>query len=133
MMRARARIGDRLQFDGKRTSWLARAETANGRYSIATAWFGCHPRTGERRVAYTIIDWIADIRGPLNVIGGGMGIDTLDGPDPNIDETIEMLEEGIKFEADAVADGAIPSGQWGISYRNRVALEITKRRAAPCS
>ena len=83
--------GWRLRFDDKATVWLVRAETANRRYSLATAsLFGA--------VHYTIIDWQDGIRGPMNVIGGGLSIFTTDGYDPAIDEAIGMLEEGIAAE-----------------------------------
>lgn len=49
----------------------------------------------------------------MNVIGHGRGIDTISGPDPNIDEAIEMLE----------ADEG-----WEISHRNNVPLRITALR-----
>ena len=102
--------GERLQFDGKRTSWLVRATACAGRYSIATAsMFG--------RVYYTIIDVQENVRGPLNVIGGGMGIDTISGPDDQIDEVVKRLE------GDDLT-------QWEVSHRSRLPLNITK--AFPC-
>lgn len=118
-------IGSRLRFDGKRTSWRVRAHAGMGRYTICTAWFGLHPRTKERQVAYTIIDWHQQIRGAMNVIGGGLGIDTLDGPDPDLDEAVRMLDEGVLFEIEAQEDHSIPSGGWGVSHRNQVPLRIT--------
>ncbi|GAA1812599.1 hypothetical protein [Nesterenkonia flava] len=96
--------GDRLQFDGKRTGWLVRGITENGRYALATAsMFG--------DVYYTIIDESAGVRGAMNIIGGGLGIKTISGPDPDIDEAIEQLETG--------------EYGWGISHRNQVRLNIT--------
>jgi hypothetical protein len=93
--------GDRIRFDGKRTSWLIRAQTEDGRYQVATcSMFG--------RVYYTVIDHHENVRGPLNVIGQGMGIFTTKGPDDAIDNTVSMLE----------------SGGFEVSHRNRVALRI---------
>jgi hypothetical protein len=113
-------VDDRVRFDGKRTSWRVRGHTASGRYTVVTASF-----FGE--VAYSIIDWEDDVRGALNVIGGGMGIDTTSGPDPAIDETIGRLEEGERDVAEAEAAGAISSGHWAVSHRNYVPLNITGR------
>jgi hypothetical protein len=99
--------GDRLQFDGKRTSWLVRATACDGRYSIATASMFGH-------VWYTIIDTNEGIRGALNIIGGGMGISTTAGPDPQIDECVAMLEDR--------------DDTWEISHRRRVPLNVTRVR-----
>ena len=97
--------GPLLLFDGKRTPWRVRAAACDGRYSIATcSVFG--------RVLYTIVDWQEKIRGPLNIVGQGMGIFTTSGPDPAIDETVRLLEE--------------PDGGWEVSYRNRVPLRAGK-------
>lgn len=96
----RARVGDRVFFDNKRTSWRVRAQTADGRYQLATAsMFG--------QVFYTVMDFTEDVRGPINVIGGGMDIFTTDGPDEAIDEAVAMLEDG-----------------WEVSHRSRVPLFI---------
>lgn len=116
-------VDSKIRFDGKATSWRVRAHTEAGRYTIATASVG-------RYVLYTIIDWQESERGAMNVIGGGLGIFTRSGPDENIDEAIEMLEEGIRFEAECLADGSIPSGHWGLSHRHNVPLVITVARPA---
>lgn len=98
-------IGSRLRFDGKRTSWLARAGTQDGRYLLCTcAMFG--------KVFYTIIDFREQVRGPMNVIGGGLGIFTISGPDPAITDAIERLESN---------EG------WEVSHRNRVRLKIPEQ------
>lgn len=116
-------IDSKLRFDGKATSWRVRAHTTSGRYTLCTAsLFG--------QVLYSIIDWTEDIRGAMNIVGGGLGIFTTAGPDEAIDEAIEMLEEGEQFEADCAADGSIPSGQWTVSHRNQVPLNITYARPA---
>lgn len=113
--------GDRLRFDGKATSWLVRAQTADGRYSLATAsFFGA--------VRHTIIDWPGGVRGAMNISGHGLSIFTTSGADGAIDEAMAMLEEGIADEAQAAADGVPISGQWGISHRNQVRLHVTGHR-----
>lgn len=104
---ARPQPGDRVHFDGKRTSWLARASTRNGRYLLCTSvMFG--------NVYYTIIDFEQHVRGAMNIIGHGLGIYTKAGADPAIDRAIAMLEES----------------EWTISHRNQVPLDITNVRAA---
>ena len=109
----RPRPGDRVRFDGKSTSWLARAATRDGRYLLLTAsMFG--------KVYYTIIDWQQDIRGAMNVIGHGLDIFTTSGPDPAIDEAIAKLQGDNDWHLD----------QWEISHRNRVSLRITDHRPA---
>jgi hypothetical protein len=95
-------VKGRVRFDGKRTSWLVRGATKDGRYVLCTcALFG--------KVHYTIVDNLLGIRGPMNVIGGGLSIFTTSGPDEAIDRAIAMLE----------ADGG-----WEVSHRNRVRLNI---------
>ncbi|WP_028474078.1 hypothetical protein [Nocardioides alkalitolerans] len=103
-------VDDRLRFDGKATSWRVRAVSDDGRYVLATAsLFG--------DVAYTILDWEQGVRGPLNVIGGGMGIDTTSGPDEQINKTMNMITG---------TDQALAASTWEVSRRNRVPIAITR-------
>lgn len=95
--------GDKLQCDGKATVWLVRGVADNGIALATAAFFG--------KVSYTLIDMAHGVRGAMNVIGGGLGIDTTRGDDPNITEAIAMLNNGS-----------------GISHRNRVPLNITKHQ-----
>ncbi|HEY9371491.1 hypothetical protein [Streptomyces sp.] len=100
--------GWRVRFDGKRTTWLARAATRDGRYLILTAsFFGA--------VHYTILDFVENVRGAMDIVGYGLGIDTTSGPDPAIDKAIDMLHGG-------------RGGGWEVSARNRVAVNITGLR-----
>lgn len=109
----RPKPGDRVRFDGRRTSWLARAATRDGRYLLLTAaLFGT--------VRYTIIDFDQDIRGAMNISGHGLGIFTIRGPDAAIDEAIAMLQGDGDFEGEA--------GDWEVSHRNNVRLRITDHR-----
>jgi hypothetical protein len=110
-------IGYRVRFDDKSTSWLVRAVSDDGRYTLLTcAHFG--------EVAYTIIDWRQGVRGAMDVLGGGMGIDTLSGPDENIDEAMDMLAGRGEFHN---------GNYWGVSRRNRVSLRISSVRSSPDS
>ncbi len=105
-------VGDRVRFDGRATRWLVRAESADRRYSLLTAsFFG--------KVAYSVIDWGRGIRGPINVIGQGMGIGTTSGPDPAIDEAIAMLEDS--------------DGGWTTSHRNNVPVQVEVLHPRPRS
>jgi len=116
--------GDRVRFDGKRTSWLARAGTPDGRYLLLTASF-----FGE--VAYTIIDWERDVRGAMYVLGGGLGIETLRGPDPRIDEAISMLRPSLLAgESPVGAEDDDGLRGFEVSWRNFVPLRITSVRPA---
>lgn len=96
--------GDKLQIDGKATTWLVRDVADNGIALATASLFG--------QVHYTLIDVTEAVRGALNVIGGGLGIDTSKGDDPNIAEAIELINDG----------------GFGISHRNRVPLNITKHQ-----
>lgn len=121
------RLGDRLEFDGKSTSWLVRATACRGRYAIATASiFG---------VYYTIIDRLLEVRGAMNVVGGSVGIDTRSGPDTGIDQAVHMLEGRPRhIESEFYGDPYDPDA-WGhpyeVSHRNRVPLNITRHIPAP--
>ena len=123
------RPGARLRFDGKSTSWLVRAESDDGRYTLATASFGF------MGVAYTIIDHQENVRGAINVIGGGgMGITTTSGHDPEIDRVIKMLRPYPDDYFDGYPDGRPvdheePYG-YEVSHRNRVPLRITGVRSS---
>jgi hypothetical protein len=112
-------VGDRVQFDGKRTSWLARAATDDGRYTLLTAsMFG--------DVYYTIIDWQQNIRGPMNVIGWGLGITTRSGPDENIDKAIRMLRPSPPFEEGETSRPWDGDCGFEVSHRGQVALRVTR-------
>lgn len=107
-------VGDRVRFDGKATSWLVRASACAGRYHLATAsLFGA--------VHYTIIDHEQGIRGPMNVIGWGLGIFTTCGDDEAIDAAVRMLEEGYGTD-----ENWYP--RWEVSRRGQVPLRITHRK-----
>jgi hypothetical protein len=93
--------GDLIQFGGNQ-QWLVRATACEDRYALCTTLL-------DEAVNYTIIDWHLNVRGAMNVIGGGLGIETLSGPDEEIDEAVWMLEEG-GFE---------------VSHRNHVPLWVS--------
>jgi hypothetical protein len=97
---------EQFRFDGKRTGWHVRGHAKDGRYTLVTC-------KQFENVLYSVIDWEENVRGAMNVIGGGLGIDTAHGEDPAVDEALEMLEDS--FE---------------VSHRNRVPLVVSGRRVA---
>lgn len=112
--------GDRVKFDHERRSWLVRGVTPDGRYALVTSPHG-------ETVMYTVIDREESIRGPLNVIGGGVGIRTSKGPDQKVAAAIDMLLPKTPLPA----DGAVrPYERRGftVSQHNRVDLMITEHR-----
>lgn len=98
--------GDKLQFDGKTQTWLVRDVAQNGIALATNAAFG--------RIFYTLIDQAEGVRGAMNVIGGGIDIETTKGDDPAIAWAIQQIDEG-GFE---------------ISHRNRRPLNITGHKQA---
>ena len=95
-----------FRFDGKRTAWNVRGHARDGRFTLATC-----SQFGD--VYYTVIDWAENVRGTVNVIGGGLGIETNSGADPAVIDALEMLE-----------------GSFEVSHRNRVPLVVSGRRVA---
>lgn len=93
--------GDKLQFDGEKAKWLVRGTAKNG-IALATM-------SQRGQVLYTLVDQSQGIRGAMNVIGGGLGIETTSGDDPDVAAAIRMIDE----------DG------FEVSHRNRVPLNIT--------
>lgn len=114
------RPGDTVEFLDFEGRWLARAATTDNRYVLLTTvaplneeqaeYYGLP--VGSEQVHYTIIDWRTYHRGPMNVIGGGLGIETLSGPDEQIDKAIAMHSE--------------PDECWELSHRNQVPLAIAR-------
>ena len=104
-------VGDRIRFDHKRTVWYVRALIPERNMVLATcAMFGT--------VYYTICDFNEQMRGPMNVIGGGLSIFTNQGPDPAVDEAAARLRQKMP---------GFDEWDWEVSYRNRVPLRITEK------
>lgn len=112
--------GDRVKFMGSHRWWLARAAARDDRFLILTSAGG---RIG---VFYTIIDWHKLVRGPMNVIGGGLSIETLRGPDVAIDAAVARLEEGPDEGGTGTQDDPYRSLAWEVSQRRGVRLEINR-------
>lgn len=94
-------LGQRVRFESDRRWWTVRGVTADTVVLTRQAAFA---PAGTR--VYTVIDWRAGVRGPVNVIGQGWDIDT--------DEECQHL-------ADLVSDG-----EWAISQRNWVPIAVVE-------
>lgn len=97
-------IGTRVELDFGHIEegkwWTVRAE--DDRYVILTM----PTKQSKKWLLYTVIDWERDVRGPINLIGGGWGIQ---------EETdyAEKLQELIDGEVE-------------VSWRNNVPLFVTE-------
>lgn len=94
-------VGQRvkLHLDSRQRWWTVRGLTADT--VVLTRQRDFRPR-GER--VYTVIDWRAGVRGPVNVIGQGWDVST--------DERCQELAEMVR------------SGNWDISQRNWVPIDL---------
>lgn len=119
----RLALGTRVRFGGDRLWWTVQA--ADSRYVVLTRQAEFKPK-GES--AYTIIDWVRDLRGPCNLIGQGWDVDEPNGCDEllralnyhlEVCERLEGGEESVTLEEPSVE----------VSYRNNVPIEITEVRA----
>lgn len=84
----------------------------------------------------TVVDRLEGVRGAVNVIGHGLGIDTTSGPDTAVDRAVRMLERrsDTELHPDADPDGWDPLElAWGISHRNRVPLHRIRHTPATTS
>jgi len=96
-------VGARVIFDQRGgLNWSVRAASSSGRWTLLSA------PSGEKRwpTAYTIIDWTTRQRGPIDIIGGGIGLRSQSGDDPIITDTLAGLE----------------AGEWELSHRHRIPL-----------
>lgn len=94
-------VGQRvkLHLDSRRCWWTVRGLTADT--VVLTRQRDFRPR-GER--VYTVIDWRAGVRGPVDVIGQGWDVST--------DELCQELAELVR------------AGEWRISQRNWVPIDV---------
>jgi len=78
------------------------ATISSGRWTLLSA------PSGEKQwpTAYTVIDWATRQRGPIDIIGGGIGLRSQSGEDPVITDTLAGLE----------------AGEWELSHRHRIPL-----------
>ncbi len=96
-------MGARVIFDQRDgLNWTVRAASSSGRWTLLSA------PSGEKRwpTAYTVIDWTTRHRGPIDIIGGGIGLTSQSGDDPVITDTLAGLE----------------AGEWELSHRHRIPL-----------
>lgn len=78
-------VGQRIRFEGDRTSMTVRAQSKDRRYVILT-----RPFPLRKTVLYSIVDFTSGIRGTGNLVFGWYGYET----DADIRENLALLEEG---------------------------------------
>lgn len=89
--------------------WVVRATAREGRYTILTY---ADPEEGAT-VYYQIVDWVAKLRGTINVVPGTLSkVTTRLGADRGIEEMVAKLNR--------------PSKEYGVAADNHAALDITE-------
>lgn len=99
-----APVGSRISFSEERNAYTVRAR--GERYLVCTK-----PFAPKRTVLYTIVDLLQNVRGTENLIFG-MGAET--------DDDCAAMLRRLEGNADT---------RTGVSYRNRVPLNIVRVRA----
>ncbi|OMC24292.1 hypothetical protein A5739_24615 [Mycobacterium colombiense] len=97
-------VGQRVRLDAERQWWSVRG--AAGEVVVVLTRQAPFQRRGA--LEYTVIDWRSGVRGPVNVIGQGWGVDT--------DEQCQELAELVRDE------------RWLVSMRNWRPIDVTDVR-----
>lgn len=97
-------VGQRVRLDGERQWWSVRG-TAGEEVVVLTRQA---PFRRRGALEYTVLDWRSGVRGPVNVIGQGWGVDT--------DEQCQELAELVRDE------------RWLVSMRNWLPIDVTDVR-----
>ena len=97
-------VGQRVRLDAERQWWSVRG--AAGEVVVVLTRQAPFRRRGA--LEYTVIDWRSGVRGPVNVIGPGWGVDT--------DEQCQELAELVRDE------------RWLVSMRNWRPIDVTDVR-----
>lgn len=97
-------VGQRVRLDAERQWWSVRGVA--GEVVVVLTRQAPFQRRGA--LEYTVIDWRAGVRGPVNVIGQGWGVDT--------DEQCQELAELVRDE------------RWLVSMRNWLPIDVTDVR-----
>ncbi|MDZ4268178.1 MAG: hypothetical protein U1D00_21215 [Mycobacterium sp.] len=96
-------VGQRVRLDAERQWWVVRGVA--GEVVVLTRQA---PFRRRGALEYIVIDWRAGVRGPVNVIGQGWGVDT--------DEQCQELAELVRDE------------RWLVSMRNWLPIDVTDVR-----
>ncbi len=93
-------VGHRVKLDAERQWW-----TVRGRVDDVAVLTRQAPFRRQGAWEYTVLDWRAGVRGPVNTIGQGWDVDT--------DEQCQELAELVR------------DGKWAVSSRNWLPINVT--------
>lgn len=93
-------VGQRVKLDAERRWWTVRGRA--GEVSVLTRQA---PFRREGALEYTVLDWRAGVRGPVNSLGQGWDVDT--------DEQCQELAELVR------------DGKWVVTPRNWLPIVVT--------
>lgn len=97
-------VGQRTRLDGERQWWTVRA--AAGQDIVVLTRQAPFRQRGA--LEYTVLDWRSGVRGPVNVIGQGWRLESVDSD----------------AQCQELAD-AVHAGQWSVSQRNWLPIVVT--------
>lgn len=97
-------VGQRVKLGDERQWWTVRGVA--GEQVVVLTRQAPFRRRGA--LEYTVLDWRSGVRGPVNVIGQGWGVDT--------DEQCQELAELVRDE------------RWLVSVRNWLPIDVTDVR-----
>lgn len=94
-------MGQRVKLDSERQWWTVRGVA--GEDVVVLTRQAPFRRRGA--LEYTVVDWRAGVRGPVNTIGQGWDVDT----DAQCQELAELVQ----------------AGKWAVSSRNWLPIDVT--------
>lgn len=94
-------VGQRVKLDAERQWW-----TVRGRVDDVAVLTRQAPFRRRGVLEYTVLDWRAGVRGPVNTIGQGWDVDT--------DEQCQELAELVR------------DGKWAVSSRNWLPIDVAE-------
>ncbi|ORA45345.1 hypothetical protein BST46_25295 [Mycobacterium timonense] len=97
-------VGQRVKLDHERQLWTVRG-VAGEDVAVLTRQA---PFRRRGALEYTVLDWRAGVRGPVNVIGQGWDVDT--------DEQCQQLADLVR------------AGKWSVTVRNWLPIDVTEVR-----
>lgn len=97
-------VGQRVKLDHERPWWTVRG-VAGEDVAVLTRQA---PFRRRGALEYTVLDWRAGVRGPVNVIGQGWDVAT--------DEQCQQLADLVR------------AGKWSVTVRNWLPIDVTEVR-----